>query len=256
MDNSIKKAANDNESVIEITGDTLNQNTHPKTNSKKKKGIIGRSSNKNIKLRRKICKDIIQESPAITRTKFISLYKAKCKNAQLAIPSKQTIMNDARNCKIVFSRQGDALTPESESSFNRIGYDIGYYLNQIRVLRGSYDIMVFDARKDKIDKSLPLKKFFSRIKQLYPTDINTSDNYEKPDNKALSTILLIFKQKGLEKYIENIFEQEFNVKKSYLYTETSSYCFKIVFEFENLNFIMKKVYEILEYTQPSYFSKP
>ena len=151
-----------------------------------------------------------------------------------------------------------AKLPFEFSSFNRIGYDIGYYLSQIRVLCSSYDITVFDIREDKITnitRTLPLKKFLSRIDSIYTTNTNDSDNYQKINNTSLTTILLIFNEKGLENYIESIFEQEFQINKPYLYTETSGYCFKIIFEFQDLKLIMRNVYGILEFTQPSYFSQ-
>lgn len=257
MNDFISEKTDDMVDKIKDTNDTMNRNIQTQTN-RKSKGIVGRSSNKDIKLRQKICKDIIRKSPVITKTQFIRKYKAECEKAKIRIPTQQTILSDARFCKIVFNKKGDSKTSPIVSNFNRIGYDIGYYLSQIRVLCSSYDIIVFNANKDKIsniNRSLPQKKFFSRIEPLSDIDNGASNNPKKINDTALTEIMIIFSQKGLEKYIENIFEQEFNHKKSYLYTETLSYCFKIVFEFQDLNLMMSKIYEILEYTQPSYFQE-
>jgi len=258
MNDIINNITDDMLNKINDTNDTKNKNIQTKT-KRKSKGIIGRSSNKDIKQRRKICKDIIQKSPVITKTKFIRKYKAECEKAKIQIPTQQTILNDARICKIVFNKKGDSKTSPIYSAFNRIGYDIGYYFSQIRVLCGSYDIIVFDTKKDKIDnieKTLPLKKFLSRIN---PLDVIESDNYNDTrqiNDTALTKIIIIFSKKGLENYIETVFEEEFRIKKSYLYTATSSYCFKVIFEFQDLKLMLKKIYEMLEFTQPSFFSEP
>lgn len=246
-----------NELTEDSTNDTMNKNIQSQT-KKKSKGITGRSSNKDILQRKKICKEIIRKSPGITKLQFIKLYRKECTKAKIKIPAQPTILKDARSCKIAFDRKGNSMTSPIFSSFNRIGYDIGYYLSQIRVLCPSYDITVFDIREDNITnitRTLPLKKFLSRIDSIYTTNTNDSNNYQKINNTSLTTILLIFNEKGLENYIESIFEQEFQINKPYLYTETSGYCFKIIFEFQDLKLIMRNVYGILEFTQPSYFSQ-
>lgn len=132
-----------------VTNNTMNEDLKTQT-KRKSKGITGRSSNKDIKLRRKICKEIVQKSPVITKSEFIHLYKVECSKADIKIPTHQTILKDARNCKITFDRKGNSKTLPMQTSFNRIGYDIGYYLMQIHVLCTSYDITVFNIKKDKL----------------------------------------------------------------------------------------------------------
>lgn len=219
------------------------------TNTKRKgksNGIIGRTSDKEIKIRRSLCQEVFDNNPSITKDAFISVCKTMYHNNGIKVPTDQTIIKDAKECHINFKR-GIAEASSDYTPFNKIGFDIGYYFRQIRVICKSYDIKLFDV--NNFSESLTKTDFLSPLDKLR----NTNKTHKKTiSGTTLVEIVLILNKKGIEKYIEDTFDKHFSVSRDYLFTETHNYCVKIILEFKNLKKVMNKVYEIVIMINPSY----
>lgn len=210
-------------------------------NSKKERkpktdGIIGRPSNEVIKQRKQLCKELLKSKPEITKKAFVSTFEETLKRKGYQTPTEQTMVKIAKSCGYTFKHHFSEMVFE-ETSFHSMGYDIGYYLRQIRINCKYYDIKLFDEGTF----STPTTK------EEFLKPLNKLKNANKKISKSRSVCLyFIFNTRGFEKYVEDVFYREFDATGTYLYSETHNCCTKIIFELRELDTIMDKVYEIIE----------
>lgn len=203
----------------------------------KSNGIIGRTSNEVIKQRKEICQKLLRSNPEITKKEFLSAFINTLKRKGYKIPTEQTLIKIAKSCGYHFKHHF-AETDYEDTTLQSLGYDIGYYLRQIRIICKSFDIKLFD--ESTFSDTITKEEFLKPLDKLK----NTKTKISKSRSVCLC---FIFNLRGFEKYVEDVLYSEFNdYNGTYLYSETHSCCTKIFFEFRRLDDIMNKIYEIVE----------
>ncbi len=201
----------------------------------KSNGIIGRPSNEVIKQRKELCKKILHSNPEIKKEDFLSTFRNTLKRKGYQIPTEQTMVKVAKSCGYHFKHHF-AETDYEDTTLQSLGYDIGYYLRQIRIICKSFDIKLFD--ESTFSNTITKEEF------LKPLDKLKNAKIRKSRSICLS---FIFNLRGFEKYVEDVLYDELNdADGTYLYSETHSCCTKIYFEFKQLDYVMNKIYEIIE----------
>lgn len=221
----------------------INKKRRPKTH-----GIIGRPSNAVIKERQRLCIQLINSNPRLSKKDFIAEYKKILKAKKLDVPTDQTIVKIAKSCNITFKNHFADYENEY-TTFYSLGSDIAPYLKQIRVSCRRYDIKLLDVKT--------FSESFTKEEFLEPLELLKDARKKRDDATKTKTIrktlkgtdltylYFILGTKGLEKHIENVFDTDSDISKAYLYSEVHNYCTKIVFELKKLDTIMDAVYEIV-----------
>lgn len=214
--------------------------------TKKRKGINGRTSAKEIENRRDICLECFKLNPNISKKRFIAKVKKLFEQNGIQTPTDQTINNDLKALGIDFkNRKKTHIKP---TNFHLLGDEIHKKLRQIRVSFNTYNVVLFDyeeASSYQFDKSKePSFRFNDKEDFLYKL-------FELIDKGQLQTdtlfkLSIILKEKGLERYIANVFDNNFFSPKPYLYSEIHDYCTVIVFEYKKYEEIMDSAYKIVE----------
>lgn len=239
------------------------ENLTPTSRKPKSQGITkGRSKKKIIKKRLNICKRIASEKSNGLKTKaaFLCRYKDDLHKARIPIPTDQTLRKDMKRCQIMF-KNGHATISKGNPIFTSLGTSINYFLRQIRLIGGIYDIILINTRSTPLLYPRTLEDFLFPLKELINNnqlkDNTTLQNSDKLDievdqakkitKETIFHLHFILDQKGFEPLIENAFCQDCKDHPYFLYIQTHSYCTIIAFEYKNLNTIMKKIYEIIEF---------
>ena len=184
------------------------------------------------------------------------LRQAKIEN----IPSDQTLIKDINKCKIDF-KYGSARISSGGGLFSSLGYDINYYIRQLRLVYDFGDIILIDTYSKPRLYPRCKKDFVTPLEHLINDKANeesTSSQYtdisdkiidktKKMPQNAIFHLHFILDKKGFEYLIEDAFCKDCETPPYFLYIETHSYCTTIVFEYSSLNKILDKTFEIIEY---------
>ncbi|MCI8884279.1 MAG: hypothetical protein HFH43_14900 [Lachnospiraceae bacterium] len=229
----------------------------------KSQGITrGRSSNKTINKRRRICRKIASSEPNIpkTQSEFLERYREELTHAGFyPIPGRQTLKKDMDECGITF-KDNRARIPTDDTLFDSLGTSINYYLRQIRFICKNHDIILLNAYSNPMLYPRTRKELFSPLAKL-TNDKNKESNSvlegmdksnatiksKKISKKAIAYLHFILDRKGFEHAIEDTFCKDCDTPPYFLYIETHSYCTTIAFEYQKLDIIMDKVFEIIQY---------
>ena len=230
-----------------------------KTRSPKSQGVInGRSKKSTIRKRRKICRMLAADESNNLKTKkdFLKKYRQKLVEKKIdPIPSDQTLKKDMDDCKIDF-KYGIARISTDDTIFDSLGYDINYSLRQMRLIYGSNDITLLNTYTKPMLYPKTLKGFLSPLDELIAntsteenissSNTNTATKSKKIAKNFLMYLHFILDKKGFEDLIEDAFCKDCSTPPYFLYIDKHSYCVTIVFEYENLETIMKKTYDIIK----------
>lgn len=234
---------------------SIGQQTTTKRKPKSQGITKGKPSNKEIRRRRKICRNIASsaDSPK-TQSEFLNKYKEKLRQIKnIKIPSDQTLKKDMKKCKIEF-KHGSARIKPANDIFYSLGYDINYYIRQLRLIYESDDIILINTcssptlyPKSKTEFLAPLVHLINNEtndKNITPQD---TDKSKKIPPNTIFHLHFILDKKGFEHLIEDTFNKDCDTPPYFLYIETHSYCTTIVFEYDYLNTILNKTFEIIEF---------
>ncbi len=210
----------------------------PKSRKPKSNGIIGRSSNKDCRKRKELCKKLINENHSMTKEFFLKEYTHLLETNNLAVPSNQTMIADAKKCNISFSK--GIAADSTYTLFNYLGHLLSPEIRQIRLTCKKCDKKLLDINT----YSYKISSFKSKAKKINSTLENSLSRTE------IIYLSFILNENGLEEYIKHIFDTELSDPKEFLYIEICYYCVKIYFEYKDYNVIMGKTLEIVETLQP------
>lgn len=209
--------------------------------SRKKEGIVGRTSKQTIEKRRQICLELYYSRPNLTRRNFIKKYAEILHINKMDVPNEQTLINDTKQLGLSFRKSLETLNP-TKTTFRNMGHKIKSCLRQIRIECNHIDMVLYDSDSSfKITSEYDFSKPFDQLKNIY----KDNTDFTAITDTSLVCLSFILHEKGFETYIEDVFNKYLKITCNYLYSETHSYCTKIFFEYQHLDRIMEYVYQTI-----------
>lgn len=207
--------------------------------SRKKEGIVGRSSKRTVEKRRRICLELYYSRPDLPRGQFIAEYSKILHIYKMDVPKEQTLINDTKELKLHFKNILTTSDP-TKTTFRNMGNKIKYCLRQIRIECNHIDMVLYDSDVPfNITSENDFSKPLDQLKNIY----KDNTDFTAITDTSLVCLSFILHEKGFETYIEDIFNKYLKIICNYLYSETHSYCTKIFFEYQRLDWIMKYIYQ-------------
>lgn len=125
-----------------------------------------------------------------------------------------------------------------KTSFRNMGHKIKYCLRQIRIGYIFNDIVLYNSDCSfKISSKDDFSKVIAKLKD--------STDFTAITNTSLVCLSFILNEKGVETYIEDVFNKYLKIICNYLYSKTQNYCTKIFFEYQQLDTMMYYVYQTI-----------
>ena len=207
--------------------------------SRKKEGIVGRSSKRTVEKRRRICLDLYYSRPDLPRGKFIEEYSKILHINKMDVPKEQTLINDTKELKLHFKNILNTSDP-TKTTFRNMGHKIKSCLRQIRIECNHIDMVLYDSDSFfNITSEYVFSKPLDQLKKIY----KDNTDFTAITDTSRVCFSFILHEKGFETYIEDVFNKYLKTTCNYLYSETHSYCTKIFFEYQRLDRIMEYIYQ-------------
>lgn len=214
---------------------------------KKSNGVVGRPSEKEINQRLDIGERIIKNANyKISRNEFLAQYEKKLKSTDnLTCPTMITLKKDTKKIteRIKIQRQTFEFE-KNDSNTQRylnekpipIGDVVCDSIKQIRLSIGGYDHIIFISGKSTLTTK---ENFIKKIQKAFKNNFETAS--VQPKNTSMVHLYIIYNKPGFEHYVSSFYSNNYDV----LYTSSHEYCSEIVFQYKNLELVLKHTFLIL-----------